>query len=65
MRVNPEGLIPLIGGIFAWLAATGRYNPSKDPARWEAWRQRWGSWLKILAPIVIVFGVVQFLGFLG
>jgi len=64
MTINPEGLISLLGGVFAWLMATGRYNPSKDPARWEEWRLRWGPKLKILAPIVIVFGLAQLLGFL-
>jgi len=65
MTVNAEGLIPIVGGIFAWLAATGRYNPSKDPVKWEAWRLAWGPKLKILAPIVILFGIAQFTGFLG
>ncbi len=64
MAINPEGLIPIIGGVFAYLMATGRYNPSKDPVKWEEWKLRWGSKLRILAPIVIGFGVAQFLGFL-
>ena len=63
MAINPEGLIQIIGGVFAWLMATGRYNPSKDPVKWEEWLRRWGPKLKILAPIVILFGVAQFLGF--
>jgi len=65
MAINPEGLIPIIGGVFAWLAATGRYNPSKDPVKGEAWRVVWGPKLKILAPVVIIFGIAQLLGFLG
>jgi len=65
MAINPEGLIPIIGGVFAYLMATGRYNPSKDPVKWEEWKLRWGQKLKILAPLVILFGVAQFLGFLG
>jgi hypothetical protein len=64
MVINPEGLIPIIGGTFAYLLATGRYNPSKDPIKWEEWKLRWGPKLKILAPVVIVFGIAQFLGFL-
>ncbi len=64
MAINPEGLIPIIGGVFAYLMATGRYNPSKDPVKWEEWQFRWGPKLKILAPIVILFGVAKFLGFL-
>ena len=64
MAINPEGLIPIVGGVFAWLAATGRYNPSKDPVKWETLRIVWGPKLKILAPIVIIFGIAQLLGFL-
>ena len=64
MTINPEGIIPIVGGVFAYLMATGRYNPSKDPIKWEAWRLKWGSKLRILAALVIVFGVAQFLGFL-
>ena len=64
MSINLEGLIPLFGGIYAYLMATGRYNPSKDPVKGEEWRLRWGPKLKILAPIVILFGIAQLLGFL-
>lgn len=64
MQINLEGAIPILGGLVVWLAATGRYHPSKDPARGEAWRRQWGPKLKILAPIVILFGVLQFLGIL-
>ena len=65
MAINPESAIPIVGGVVAYLMATGRYNPSKDPIKWEAWRSRWETKLKILAPIVILFGIAQFLGFLG
>lgn len=65
MTINPEGIIPIVGGVFGWLMATGRYNPSKDPVKWEEWQRKWGSKLKILAPLVILFGIVQFLGLLG
>lgn len=64
MQINLEGAIPILGGLVVWLAATGRYHLSKDPARGEAWRRQWGPKLKILAPIVILFGVLQFLGIL-
>ncbi len=65
MTLNAEGVIPIIGGIFAYLMATGRYNPSKDPVKWKAWRTKWGKTLMVIAPIVILFGVAQFLGLLG
>jgi len=59
MQINPGGVILILGGIFAWLVATGRYNPSKDPVKGEAWRRQWGPKLTILAPIIILFGVLQ------
>jgi hypothetical protein len=65
VTINPEGMIPIIGGSLAWLMATGRYNPSKDPVKWEEWLRRWGPMLKILTPLVILFGIAQLLGFLG
>ncbi len=64
MAINPEGIIPIVGGVAAWLMATGRYNPSKDPVKWEAWRSRWETRLKIFAPVVILFGIVQLMGLL-
>jgi len=64
MNLDPEGLIPIFGGVFAWLIATGRYTPSRDPEKFELWRQRWETKLKILAPLVIIFGIAQLLGFL-
>ena len=57
MTINPEGVIPILGGTFVYLIAIGRYNPSRDPAKGEEWRRKWGPKLKILAPIVIFFGV--------
>ena len=64
MKINLEGLIPVFGGVFAWLIATGRYIPSRDPEKFEQWRLKWESKLKILAPLVILFGIAQLLGFL-
>lgn len=65
MTVNPEGIIPLAGGIMAYLAASGRLNISGDPDRWEEWRQKWGSKVRPLAVVVTLFGAAQFLGLLG
>ncbi len=62
MQIHPGGVILILGGIFAWLVATGQYNPSKDPAKGEAWRRQWGPKLKILAPIIILFGLLQLFG---
>ncbi len=65
MQINPEGLIPIAAGIVAWMAATGFYVPSKDPGKAEIWRLTYGPKLKIIAPIVVVFGLLQLVNFFG
>jgi hypothetical protein len=64
MTINPEGLIPIFGGVFAWLMAAGKLSPTKDMVKWEAWRLKWGPNVKILSLVVIVFGIAQFAGLL-
>ena len=61
--MNIEGLIPLAGGIYALLLAHGILpkNP-KDPEKMEAWRKKYGRFIKALSPIVILFGLVQLFG---
>ncbi|MCA9403175.1 MAG: hypothetical protein KC897_05285 [Candidatus Omnitrophica bacterium] len=61
--INPEGLIPIAGGVLLWLVATGKLpkNP-KDPQQLAEWRRTYGKWVKILAPIVIIFGIIQLTG---
>ncbi len=56
-----ELAIPLLGGLYATLLGfqvVGR-SPSDDP-KYRAWRQRWGRHLKWLGPLVMIFGVLQF-----
>ncbi len=59
--MNLEGLLPLLGGIYMWLLATGKLpkNP-KDPAKMQQWRDKFAPLIKILAPLVIIFGILQF-----
>lgn len=63
--MNPEGLIPILGGVLLWLVAIGVLpkNPKK-PEQLQEWRQKYGKVIKILAPIVLVFGIVQLSGFI-
>ena len=63
--MNPEGLIPIIGGIMVYLYANGTFpkNP-KDPQKMEAWRKKFWPIIKFLGPIVILFGVLQLIGVL-
>ena len=64
--MNLEGLIPILGGIFALLLAQGVIpkNP-KDPDKMEAWRKKLGPLLKILGPLAILFGLLQLFSVLG
>jgi hypothetical protein len=60
--LNLEGLIPLLGGLYAFLLARGVLPASKDAVKNEAWRRKWVPILNWLAPLVILFGVIQLTG---
>ncbi|MGD8961780.1 MAG: hypothetical protein PVF29_14325 [Desulfobacterales bacterium] len=64
MGVNLEGLIPLLGGLYAYLLARGVVRASKDPAKNEAWLRKWGPTLKWLAPLVMLVGLLLLIGVL-
>ena len=64
MSVNPEGLIPLLGGLYAFLLARGVVRATKDPIKNEAWLRKWGPTLKWLAPLVMLFGLLMLSGVL-
>ena len=55
-----NGLIPLIGGIYATLMAAGYLprNP-KDPERMALWRKKFGPMMMVLGPILAVIGLIQ------
>ena len=58
--INPEGLIPLLGGIYGLLMAKG--GISKKPENSQAsqqWQEKYGKMLTVLSPILIVFGLLQ------
>ncbi len=60
-----SGLISIFGGIYVTLLAYRviRKNP-KDPDRMEVWHRKFGKIMKILGPIVIGGGILQFFGLL-
>lgn len=60
--MNLEGLIPLLGGLYAFLLARGVLPASKDPVKNEAWLRKWGPALKWLAPLVMLFGILLLAG---
>jgi hypothetical protein len=58
MEVN--GLISIVGGIYGFLFASG-YLP-RDPKSSETlkpWRDKYGGVLKILFPILFLYGIAQ------
>ena len=63
--MNIEGIIPIVGGVLIILVVQGVIpkNP-RDPQKLAAWRKKFGPTIKILGPIVIVFGLLQLLGVL-
>jgi len=62
-HVNLGGLVPLLGGIYCLLVAY-RVIPisrSKDPEKVELWHRKFGKPMKILASLLIVFGILELL----
>ena len=55
-------LIPIAGGVFGLLAATGVVRVSKDAQANEQWVQKYGSLIKVISPLLIVFGLAQLFG---
>ena len=58
-----NGLIPLIGGIYATLLAYG-YLPRKpkNPARLAVWQKKFGPMMRVLGPLVVLFGAFTLAG---
>ena len=61
MHFNFDGLIFVFGGIYALLVASGIVQASKNPEANEIWRK---TMLKILSPLIILFGLAEFCGLL-
>jgi hypothetical protein len=64
--MNLEGIIPLAGGVYGWLLATGKVpaNP-KDPEQLAEWRRKFGPILKVAAPLAIIYGLLLLVGVFG
>jgi hypothetical protein len=60
-----SGLLPIAGGVYGFLLANGTLpkNP-KDPEKMALWRKKFGGTVKIISPIVVVYGVLLLLGIL-
>lgn len=62
MHFNFGGLVLVIGGIYALLAACGCVQASKNLEANEIWRRKYGKVVKILSSLIILFGLAEFLG---
>ena len=63
--MNIEGLIPFFGGVYGFLLANGTLpKHPKDPEKIAAWWKKFGGLLKVVCPLLIVFGGLQLLGVL-
>ncbi len=57
-----KGLIPILGGLYGLLLAYGVLPlKAKDAEKMELWRRKFGKMMKILCPIIIVFGILELL----
>ena len=64
-HMNLEGLIPLAGGVYGWLLVTGTLpKHPKNPEKMAAWRQRYGTIVKVICPLLVIFGALQLIGVL-
>jgi hypothetical protein len=62
---NLQGLIPISGGIYGFLLANGTLPKSpKEPKKMELWRKKFGPMMKIICPLIIVFGLLELIGVL-
>lgn len=62
---NLQGLMPLLGCIYGYLLANGMLpRKSKDPEKMTLWRRKFGPMMKVISPILVVFGILQLLGVL-
>ena len=64
MHLNLSGLITIAGGIYALLVAFRVIPVSKNPDANEIWLRKFGTMLKMLGPLLIVFGLAELLGLL-
>jgi hypothetical protein len=65
MHIKLEGLIPIFGGIYGLLLVY-RVVPRKprNPEKMELWHRKFDTLIKILGPLLIGFGLLEFFGVL-
>ena len=59
MYESLDGLVSIAGGIYGYLAATGKIKISKSEEKSADWRAKYGKLLKIVCALLIMFGVFR------
>jgi hypothetical protein len=54
----------IVGGIYGLLAALRIVRVSKNSENNEMWLRKFGPMMKVLSPLVILFGLAEFFGIL-
>jgi hypothetical protein len=62
MHLDLGGLIAIAGGTYGLLAALGIVRVSKNPQTDEVWLRKFGAMMKVVTPLVILFGLAELLG---
>ena len=51
--------ISIIGGAYVYLTAIGKIDISKDKEKSKLWIEKYGKIMKIIGPILILFGLYK------
>jgi hypothetical protein len=62
MHLHLGGLIPIAGGIYGLLAVFRIVQVSKNPEANELWLRKFGPMMKIISPLIILFGLAELFG---
>ena len=57
-----DGLLTFAAGSYCALVGFGVVSPSKDKIKGEAWRKKWGGFMKISGALIMAFGIYTIIG---
>jgi hypothetical protein len=61
-----KGILGICAGIYVTLLASGVLPLNlKDPEKTALWHRKFGPLLLILGPVIVIFGILQLIGFFG
>ena len=59
MRINPDGLFEVAIGLYFTLVGFGVVGASKNAEKNKEWLQKYGVFLKVVAPLVLLYGLAS------